>query len=45
MKMKKEEWYAGHIFSLVPGTTEWFNAQYDGEEVLTLNLYSVSRQW
>ena len=37
----KEEWYAGRILSLVPGTIEWFNVQYDGEaEVLTLNLYS-----
>ena len=37
----KEEWYCGHILSLVSGTIEWFNVQYDGEEeVLTLNLYT-----
>ena len=27
-------------FDLVSGTIEWFNIQYDGEEVLTLNLYT-----
>ena len=37
----KEEWYCGCILSLVPGTIEWFNVQYDGEEeILTLNLYT-----
>ena len=37
----KEEWYCGRILSLVSGTVEWFNVQYDGEEeVLTLNLYT-----
>ena len=35
-----EQWYTGRILSVVPGTTEWFNVQYDGEqEVLSLNLY------
>ena len=39
----KEEWFCGCILSLVPGTLEWFNVQYNGEEeILTLNLY---RQW
>ena len=33
----KEEWYCGRILSLVPGTVEWFNVQYDGEE---LKLYT-----
>ena len=37
----KKKWYHGRILSLVPGTIEWFNVQYDGEEeVLTLNLYT-----
>ena len=37
----KEEWYCGCILSSVPGTIEWFNVQYDGEEeILTLNLYT-----
>ena len=36
----EEEWYCGRILSLVSGTVEWFNVQYDGEEVLTLNLYT-----
>ena len=36
-----KQWYTGHILSIVPGTTEWFNVQYDGEqEVLSLNLYT-----
>ena len=36
-----EQWYTGRILSVVPGTTEWFNVQYDGEqEVLSLNLYT-----
>ena len=31
--------YYGHIVSLVPGTTGWFNAKYDNEDVvLSLNL-------
>ena len=31
----------GRILSVVPGTTEWFNVQYDDEqEVLSLNLYT-----
>ena len=29
-------------WSSIPGTTEWFNVQYDGEqEVLSLNLYDT----
>ena len=36
-----EQWYSGRILSVVPGTTEWFNVKYDGEEeVLSLNLYT-----
>ena len=36
-----EQWYTGCILSVVLGTTEWFNVQYDGEqEVLSLNLYT-----
>ena len=36
-----EQWYTCRILSVVPGTTEWFNVQYDGEqEVLSLNLYT-----
>ena len=36
-----EQWYSGRILSVVPGTTEWFNVTYDGEEeVLSLNLYA-----
>lgn len=35
-----KQWYTGLILSVVDGSTEWFNVQYDGEEdVLTLNLY------
>ena len=35
-----EQWYTGLILSVVDGSTEWFNVQYDGEEdILTLNLY------
>ena len=26
-----KQWYTGRILSVVPGTTEWFNVQYDGE--------------
>ena len=33
-----EQWYTGRILSVVPGTTEWFNVQYDGEQ--ELNLYT-----
>ena len=32
-----ELWYYG---SLVPGTTDWFNVKYDGEDtILSLNLF------
>ena len=35
-----EQWYHGNILSLVPGTNDWFNVQYDGEDViLSLNLF------
>ena len=35
-----ENLYYGKILSLVPGTTDWFNVQYDGEDiVLSLNLF------
>ena len=34
-----EQWYTGCILSVVPGTTEWFNMQYDGEQELNL-LYT-----
>ena len=35
-----ELWYYGNILSLVPGTNDWFNIQYDGEDViLSLNLF------
>ena len=35
-----DQWYYGNILSLVPGTNDWFNIQYDGEEViLSLNLF------
>ena len=35
-----EQWYYGNILSLVPGTNDWFNVQYDGEDViLSLNLF------
>jgi len=31
----------GEILSMVPGTTEWFNMKYHGEDkILILNLYS-----
>lgn len=34
-----EQWYYGEILSLVPGTEDWFNVTYDGEDqVLSLNL-------
>ena len=34
-----ERWYTGQILSVVDGTNEWLNVQYDGEEdILTLNL-------
>ena len=35
-----EQWCYGNILSLVPGTNDWFNVQYDGEDViLSLNLF------
>ena len=35
-----EEWFTGHIMSVVPGTNSWFNVKYDGEDqILTLNLF------
>jgi len=35
----KETWYKGQVLGLVPGTNDWFNVQYDGEdEILSLNL-------
>ena len=35
----KEKWYKGQVLSLVPGTTDWYNVKYDGEdEILSLNL-------
>ena len=35
----EERWYKGRVLSLVPGTTEWYNVKYDGEDdILTLNL-------
>ena len=34
-----EQLYYGKILSLVPGTTDWFNVIYDGEDtVLSFNL-------
>ena len=35
-----ECFYYGQVFSLVPGTTDWFNVIYDGEDtILSLNLF------
>ena len=35
----KEKWYKGQVLNLVPGTTDWYNVKYDGEdEILSLNL-------
>ena len=35
-----EHLYYGKILSIVPGTTDWFNVIYDGEDiVLSLNLF------
>ena len=34
-----EQWYYGNILSLVPGTNNWFNVQYDGDVILSLNLF------
>ena len=34
-----EKWYYGTILDLVPGTKDWYNIKYDGEEeVLSLNI-------
>ena len=34
-----EKWYYGTILNLVPGTKDWYNIKYDGEEeVLSLNI-------
>ena len=34
-----EKWYFGTILDLVPGTNDWYNVKYDGEEeILSLNL-------
>ena len=34
-----ERWYRGTVLSLVPGTADWFNVQYEGEDdVMSLNL-------
>ena len=39
-----EEWFTGLILSVVPGTNNWFNVKYDGEEqILTLNLFEDMR--
>ena len=36
----KERWCGGRVLGLVPGTTDWYNVQYDGEEdILSLNLF------
>ena len=35
----QEVWYKGRVLSLVPGTTDWFNVEYDGEDnILSHNL-------
>ena len=36
----KEKWYRGHILTWFLEQLNGFNIQYDGEEVLTLNLYT-----
>ena len=34
-----ERWYRGTVLSFVPGTTDWFNVQYEGEDnAMSLNL-------
>ena len=34
-----EQWYLGRVLSLVPGTDDWFNVEYDNEsQILSLNL-------
>jgi len=34
-----KKWYKGQVLSSVPGTTEWYNVQYDREnDILSLNL-------
>jgi len=38
-KDRQEVWYKGRVLSLVPGTTDWLNVKYDGEDnILSLNL-------
>ena len=34
----KEKWYKGQVLNLIPGTTDWYNVKYDGDEILSLNL-------
>ena len=34
-----EQWYLGKVLSLVPGTDDWFNVEYENEsQILSLNL-------
>ena len=34
-----EQWFLGRVLSIVPGTDDWFNVEYDNEsDVLSLNL-------
>ena len=36
--------YYGKILSLVPGTIDWFNILYDGEDlVVSINLIDIER--
>jgi len=28
----KETWYGGHVLGLVPGTSNWYSVQYNGED-------------
>ena len=41
----KEEWHYGHILSLVLGTVEWFNVQYDDEEQVICTLILTMEIW
>ena len=37
--MMKNAWFYGTILDLVPGTMDWYNIKYDGEEdILSLNI-------
>ena len=39
-----ELWYYNTILSLVPGTTDWFNVKYDGEDtILSRNLIDIEK--